>query len=148
VRLVTASGEDPSSAWHLRDSELNTAPLLEALAVLAPTQAPQLDTGWLTEHGGGGLVVAVVGGVEPIDTRVLRRMHAHAGSALAVALDVEAWVSGGVGTGGAVGLLTRQGWRAVTLGPRDRLESAWEELGRGSTQSARSRGGAVAAGTR
>ncbi|GAB3265761.1 DUF58 domain-containing protein [Nocardioides dilutus] len=146
VRLVTASGEDPSSAWHLRESDLNTAPLLEALAVLAPTQAPKLETGWLTEHGGGGLVVAVVGGMEPTDTPVLRRMHAHAGSALAVALDVDAWVSGG-GTGGAAGLLTQQGWRAVPLGPRDRLESAWDELGRGSTQSARSRAGAAPVGT-
>jgi uncharacterized protein (DUF58 family) len=147
VRLVTASGEDPSSAWHLRESDLNTAPLLEALAVLTPTQAPQLDTGWLTEHGGGGLVVAVVGGVETIDTPVLRRMQTHAGSALAVALDVDAWVSGGGGSGGAVGLLTQQGWRAVGLGPRDRLETAWDELGRGSSQSARSRVGAVPAGT-
>ena len=81
-----------------------------------------------------------------MDTPVLRRMHAHAGSALAVALDVDAWVSGGAGTGGAAGLLTQQGWRAVPLRPRDRLESAWDELGRGSTQSARSRGGAVPAG--
>jgi len=147
VRLVTASGEDPSSAWHLRDSDLNTAPLLEALAVLAPTQSPTLDIGWLTEHGGGGLVVAVLGGVESVDTPVLRRMQAHAGSALAIALDVDAWVSGG-GEGGAAGLLTQQGWRAVPLGPRDRLETAWEELGRGSTQSARSRGGAVPVGNR
>ena len=34
VRLVTASGEDPSSAWHFRDAELNTGPLLETLAVV------------------------------------------------------------------------------------------------------------------
>jgi uncharacterized protein (DUF58 family) len=147
VRLVTAAGEDPSNAWHLRDSELNTAPLLEALAVLAPTQAPRLDTRWLTEHGGGGLLVAVLGGVETIDTPVLRRMQSHAGSALAIALDVDAWVSGG-GTGGAAGLLTQQGWRAVPLGPRDRLEAAWDDLGRGSAQSARSRVGPVPAGTR
>ncbi len=140
VRLVTAAGEDPSSAWHLRDTELNTAPLLEALAVLAPSGAPQLETGWLTEHGSGGLVVAVLGSLEPMDTPVLRRMNTHAGSALAVALDVEAWVSGGVGSGGATGMLTQQGWRAVPLGPRDRLETAWEELGRGSAQGARARG--------
>ena len=148
VRLVTAAGEDPSSAWHLRDSELNTAPLLEALAVLAPTQAARLETGWLTERGGGGLVVAVVGGVEAIDTPVLRRMHAHAGSALAVALDVDAWVAGGTGSDAAAGLLTRQGWRAVPLGPRDRLETAWDELGRGSTQGSRARGGAAPVGMR
>jgi uncharacterized protein (DUF58 family) len=141
VRLVTAAGEDASSSWHVRSSELNTGPLLEALAVLTPTQAPRLETGWLAEHGSGGLVVAVVGGVESTDTAVLRRMQAHAGSALAVALDVDAWVSGGVGTGSAAGLLTQQGWRAVPLGPRDRLETAWEELGRGSARGARARGG-------
>jgi uncharacterized protein (DUF58 family) len=144
VRLVTAAGEDPASAWHVRSSELNAAPLLEALAVLTSTQRSQLDTGWLTEHGSGGLVVAVLGAVETIDNPVLRRMHGHAGSALAVALDVDAWVSGGIGTGGAAGLLTQQGWRAVRLGPRDRLETAWEELGRGSAHGARSRIGATA----
>ena len=37
-------------------------------------------------------------------------------------------------------MLTQQGWRAVPLGPRDRLETAWEELGRGSAQGARARG--------
>lgn len=147
VRLVTAAGEDPSNVWHLRDSELNTAPLLEALAVLAPTQDPRLDTRWLTEHGGGGLLVAVLGGVENPDTPVLRRMQSHAGSALAIALDVDAWVSGG-GNGGAAGVLTQQGWRAVPLGPRDRLEAAWDDLGRGSAQGARSRVGPVSAGAR
>ena len=110
----------------------------------APPQAPQRETSWLAEHGSGGLVVAVVGGVEPMDHPILRRMRAHAGSGLAVALDVDAWVSGGVGTGGAAGLLTGQGWRAVPLGPRDRLETAWEELGRGSAHGSRARGGAPA----
>ena len=30
VRFVTAAGEDPNNAWHYRDADLNTAPLLEA----------------------------------------------------------------------------------------------------------------------
>ena len=47
VRLVTATGEDPSSAWHFRDADLNTGPLLEALAVVQAVHQPQLDTGWL-----------------------------------------------------------------------------------------------------
>jgi hypothetical protein len=34
----------------------------------------------------------------------------------------------------------------VPLGPRDRLENAWEELGRGSAQGSRARGGATAVG--
>jgi uncharacterized protein (DUF58 family) len=140
VRLVTAAGEDSASAWHFRDSDLNTAPLLEALAVVTPHPSPQLDTAWLTEQGGGGLTVAVLGGVEAIDVPVLRRMQHHSGSALAIVLDVDAWVSPAGGTGGATPLLTQQGWRAISLGPRDRLEAVWEELGRGHTGSSRSRG--------
>ena len=102
VRLVTAAGEDPSSAWHVRDTDLNTAPLLEALAVVAPTPAPVIDTGWLTEHGGGGLVVAVVGGLTAIDIPVLRRMQHHAGvGARGRARRRRLGVPGGVGTGGA-----------------------------------------------
>ena len=62
VRLVTATGEDPTSAWHFRDAELNTGPLLEALAVVAvdrrsPGSRP---TGWPSPTH-GGLLVAVVG---------------------------------------------------------------------------------------
>ena len=41
VRLVTATGEDPSSAWHFRDADLNTGPLLEALAVVQAVHQPQ-----------------------------------------------------------------------------------------------------------
>jgi hypothetical protein len=145
VRLVTAAGEDSSAAWHFRDSDLNTAPLLEALAVVTPDTSVQLDTGWLTEQGGGGLTVAVLGGVEAIDVPVLRRMQHHSASALAIVLDVDEWVSPYGGSGGATPLLTHQGWRAITLGPRDRLEAVWEELGRGHTGSSRARGGRDAA---
>ena len=49
----------------------------------------------------------------------------HAGSALAVALDVEQWQSGGGRreTTDPATQLGRQGWRAVNLRPGDRLES-------------------------
>jgi len=40
-------------------------------------------------------------------------------------------------------LLVRQGWRAVTLRPRDRLDLVWQDLGRTSAHAARS--GAAAA---
>src|SRR5215218_7729128 len=59
VRLVTAMGEDPGTVWHFRDAELNTGPLLEALAVVQPTAHVQYDTGWLAESARGGLIVAV-----------------------------------------------------------------------------------------
>jgi hypothetical protein len=59
-------------------------------------------------------------------------MGLHAGSALAVALDVDAWVGGVGGSGGNAGILAQQGWRAVGLGPRERLDGVWQELGRSS----------------
>ena len=136
VRLVTATGEDPNSAWHLRVADLNTAPLLEALAVVQPVQQARLDTGWLTEGAHGGLTVAVFGGVQRSDLPMLRRMQHQAGSALAISVDVDAWV-GSTAESAAPLLLGQQGWRAVSLGPRDRLDTVWQELGRMSAQSAR-----------
>ncbi|MCW2766320.1 MAG: hypothetical protein JWO11_2279 [Nocardioides sp.] len=140
VRLVTAAGEDPINAWHFRNADLNTGPLLEALAVVQPLPVVTIDTGWLTEHGHGGLTVAVLGAVESVDVPVLRRMQHHTGSALAIALDVEAWVSPTAGNGGSTPVLAQQGWRAVPLRPRDRLDGVWQELGRSHTHSSRNRG--------
>lgn len=134
VRLVTASGEDPGSAWHVRDTNLNTAPLLEALAVVQALPQNRIETGWLSEPTHGGLVVAVVGAVEPTDLPVLRRMQLNAGAAMALALDVDAWV-GGAQNGGIAPLLARQGWRSAALGPRDRLDAVWQDLGRVRAQA-------------
>jgi hypothetical protein len=138
VRLVTATGEEPSSAWHFRDADLNTGPLLEALAVVQSVQRPQLDTHWLGEGSHGGLTVAVLGSVQATDVPVLRRMQLHATSALAIALDVDAWASPSGGDGGSAPVLTQQGWRAVPLRPRERLDVVWQELGRSSAQLSRS----------
>jgi uncharacterized protein (DUF58 family) len=136
VRLVTATGEDPSSAWHLRAADLNTGPLLEALAVVEPVHQPRLDTSWLTEGSHGGLTVAVFGGIEQVDLPMLRRMQHQAGSAIAIALDVDAWTGATTGSS-ATRLLGQQGWRAASLGPRDRLDAVWQELGRMSAHSSR-----------
>jgi hypothetical protein len=70
---------------------------------------------------------------------VLRRMQHHAGSAVAIAVDVDAWI-GASASGGATRLLAQQGWRATALRPRDRLESVWQELAHTSTRSSRSQG--------
>jgi uncharacterized protein (DUF58 family) len=150
VRFVTAAGEDPNNAWHYRDADLNTAPLLEALAVVQAIQLPRLDTTWLAEASQGGLIVAVVGGIEDHDLPVLRRMHTHAAASMAIAVDVEAWGGASRRTGGATATLAQQGWRAVGLGPRDRLETVWQELGRTarsrSTHLAHDRHGEVVVG--
>ncbi len=147
VRLVTAAGEDPASAWHSREADSSTAPLLEALAVVQAVPQVRLDTGWLTEQSHGGLTVAVLGHVEQFDVPVLRRMQHHTAAALAIALDVEAWRAPGAGTGGALPVLAAQGWRCAALAPRDRLERVWTELGRASAQSTNNRAAASPAPT-
>ncbi|WP_309649406.1 DUF58 domain-containing protein [Nocardioides sp.] len=142
VRLVTASGEDTASSWHQRDADLNTGPLLEALAVVQPEPAIQLDTSWLGEQTNGGLTVAVLGSLEAMDVPALRRMQHHTTSALAIALDVDAWATPSRGPGSAAPVLTQQGWRTVTLGPRDRLDAVWQDLGRTGIGPRVSRSGA------
>jgi uncharacterized protein (DUF58 family) len=137
VRLVTATGEESGSAWHVRGADLNTGPLLESLAVVQPVSQPRLETGWLGEGAHGGLTVAVFGAVDPTDLPVLRRMQHHAGSAVAVAVDVDAWI-GAPATDGATRVLAQRGWLAAALCPLDRLESVWQELAHTSAQSSRS----------
>ncbi len=136
VRLVTAAGEDTTHAWHMRDTDLNSGPLLEALAVVSADSRSQLDGSWLTEQAQGGLTIAVFGALHQRDVPMLRRMTLHTSTALAVSLDVAAWAGGtarrGVDDASATPLLQQTGWRAVPLGPRDRLDAVWEDLGRTS----------------
>ena len=136
VRLVTASGEEPGTAWHSRSAAVNTAPLLEALAVVQTEHSPQLDTAWLAEPGHGGLLIAVLGGVSDNDGPFLKRLQHHAATSAAIALDVDAWAThlAPSGTGTTSAALASTGWRSVTLRPRDHLEVVWQELGRLSSR--------------
>ena len=81
--------------------------------------------------------VAVLGAVQQHDAPVLRRMQSQHGSALALALDVDAWVGTGAGSAPATGLLAQQGWRVAGVGPRDRVEARWQELGAGARSAGR-----------
>ncbi|WP_110182360.1 DUF58 domain-containing protein [Nocardioides solisilvae] len=142
VRLVTAAGEDPGTAWHARDARANTGPLLEALAVVELEARPLMDSRWMAEAG-QGLVVAVVGALQPADQPFMTRLHHHAGTALALALDVDAWAPHlpAVATESRA-VLSASGWRAAPLGPADRLDAVWQELG---SQAARGAGAAPSA---
>jgi hypothetical protein len=59
----------------------------------------------------------------------MRRVQHHAGASLALALDVDAWGATHLPTGGALGWLLSQGWRAVALTPDDRIDRVWQQLG-------------------
>lgn len=141
VRLVTAAGEESSTAWHVRDSSANVAPLMESLAVVGPDSRSRLDTGWLAEAERGGLVVAVLGSLGTEDRPFLSRLHHLSTAALALVVDVDRWqagrhrstatVSDEAPPGTTTELVRAHGWRAASLTPETRIEQAWQELGVG-----------------
>lgn len=144
VRLVTASGDSRETQWHSHTAAASAAPLLEALALVQLHNSPVPDTQWLSEPGHGGLTIGVFGSVEETDLPFLRRLQHHASSSLAVVLDVDAWtphlpVAARLPS---TTHLTGSGWRSVSVGPRDRLDVAWQELGLRRSRTSSSAGAA------
>jgi uncharacterized protein (DUF58 family) len=147
VRMLTTDGRD-LAAWQRESLEaVGPAALLEALAVVATTPMPGLEVDWLDGPGAGGLLVAVLGGLDGTETAVLRRLRNQSPAALALALEVADW--GAADTDqiadpvDAAALLTQQGWQAGRLRSADRLEAAWQRLAvsRGVRAGAPSTGG-------
>lgn len=128
VQLATADGAAADGAEHA----------LRHLAVLPLSRRAVLDTAWSGDQARGGVVVAVLGALAAGDTASLRRIRHDAGAALAVVLDVEQWSATrrSAGPAAAAAPLLLAGWRATGVGPRDRLDTVWRDLGR-----APSRGG-------
>ncbi|MCX6401196.1 MAG: DUF58 domain-containing protein [Propionibacteriales bacterium] len=129
VQLATANGTEATGAEQA----------LRQLAVLALTPRPTLDVGWCGDQARGGVVAAVFGAMMGGDTAALRRIRHDAGVALGMVLDVEQWSTsrGSAGPDAAAAPLRALAWRSAGLGPRDRIDVAWRDLGR-----APSRGGA------
>ncbi|KAA1417926.1 DUF58 domain-containing protein [Nocardioides humilatus] len=121
VRLVLADGSGAD--------ETSTA-VLERLALVSTTHHASIDVGWTGDQTRGGLVVAVLGGIEQHDVVPLKQIRHDAGTALALVLDVEQWVGRGTPDVDGAPSATALGFRSVTVGPRDRLDSAWRDLGR------------------
>lgn len=105
--------------------------IMESLALVQLEQHRSIDLSWSGEHTHGGLVIAVVGGLDGRDGPVMRRLRHDAGTALAFELDIERWApTRGTTTTVPPGGAAAAGWRAITVGPRDRIDSAWRDLGR------------------
>jgi hypothetical protein len=107
-------------------------PHLESLAVVTESSRTHLDTRWLQDPGHSGLLVAVVGSVGDHDKAAFARMRHTAATAMAIALDVDAWVGPRAGTAGnalGVGWLRAQGWQAVAAAPSSPLPTVWQDLG-------------------
>ena len=132
VRLVLADGSG---------ADETSLAVLERLALVTTTQKPVIDVGWTGDQTRGGLVVAVLGGLDQDDSLALRQIRHDAGTALAMVLDVDQWAGRRTpGYADASPSVAGLGWRTVTVGPRDRLDSAWRDLGRASGRAAAAAG--------
>jgi uncharacterized protein (DUF58 family) len=134
VRLVTADGDEAGGSWHERGGAAGeTAPLLESLAVVNPVERLGLDTRWLQDPGHSGLLVAVTGAVGDHDKAAFSRMRHTAATAMAIALDVDAWGddhrSPGPTEPTGAALLRALGWQSVAAAPATPLRTVWQELG-------------------
>lgn len=130
VRLVTAAGDNHETQWHSHAAAASTAPLLEALAVVQPVHLAMPDTQWMAESTQGEVTIGVFGALSDSDAPFLRRLHHHSVTGMALVLDVASWVPHGP-TGPdtqTAALMTGSGWSFVTVGPRDRLDSRWQDL--------------------
>ncbi|GAA4806041.1 DUF58 domain-containing protein [Nocardioides caeni] len=109
---------------------------LRRMAVLRMTERGSLDVGWCGDHARGGVVVGAFGRTLDTDQAALRRIRHDAGAALGVVLDVAQWSAsaGRLGDAAAAPLATL-GWRATAVGPRDRLDLAWQDLGRSPSRT-------------
>jgi uncharacterized protein (DUF58 family) len=130
VRLVTAAGEETAPQWHEHGArQAETRPLLESLAVVTEVAHPHIDMKWLQDGGHSGLLIGILGSVADHDRPAFVRMRHSASAAMAVALDVPAWGRGGLAGPDPLPWLTSHGWRAVAAGPRDPMQTVWQELG-------------------
>ena len=102
---------------------------LHRLALAEETTQSTMDVNWSGDRARGGIVVGILGDFLPGDSGACRRIRHDAGAALALVVDVEQWSSTRQASVTASPLLAL-GWRATTIGPRDRLDTAWRDLGR------------------
>jgi uncharacterized protein (DUF58 family) len=136
VRMLTDDARATEAAWHDRgvggSAELQLT--LDTLAVITPSRRADFSAASL-DRSASGLVVAVVGALSEADITALGSLRVGATRALAIVVDGAAWVRPGSTTGGGsmpaaqqAAALRHRGWSAVVAGPRDRLESVWQDV--------------------
>jgi uncharacterized protein (DUF58 family) len=144
VRLLTDTGATVGGGDLSVDggsSDVEGA-LLDALAVVGPSQNESLrDAGASLRRGGGdGLLVAVLGSVDPEEARLLARLRHGATAAVAVLLDTATWAPAAArgrdsafAYDGSVALLRASGWRVVRASAGDALADLWQHASRHHT---------------
>ena len=113
-----------------------TETLLETLAVARASERARLDVPALTDQASPGLVVAIVGLLDPVDVRSLGRLRQASGSSLAILLDTAGWARGRGSEATSLSThveksaagLRRQGWQVAVARPADQVAGVWEQL--------------------
>ncbi|MEO3871593.1 DUF58 domain-containing protein [Nonomuraea sp. B12E4] len=143
LRLVTDQG-----AEHLTDTGLSWS-LLDTLAMVRNSPARSLEMGVsaLRQGGGDGLIVAVLGSLDPEEARELARIRHSGITGVAVLLDVSTWEGGerqaaddhqAVQT-----VLAGYGWRIVRLPAGTSIASVWQDAANRGRYALNPTGGAA-----
>ncbi|MFI7124230.1 DUF58 domain-containing protein [Nonomuraea sp. NPDC050153] len=142
LRLVTDQG-----AEHLTDTGLSWS-LLDTLAVVRHSPARSLEMGVsaLRQGGGDGLIVAVLGDLDPEEARELARLRHSGITAVAVMLDVSTWDGGDRAAAenhqAVQTVLAGYGWRIVRLPAGTSIASVWQNAANRDRFALNSAGGA------
>ncbi|MBB2746105.1 UNVERIFIED_ORG: uncharacterized protein (DUF58 family) [Microbispora rosea subsp. rosea] len=136
LRLATDQG-----ARHVVDTGQSWS-LLDTLAVIRQSTARSLEhgVGALRQGGGEGLIIAVLGALDPEEARALAQLRRSGVTAVAVLLDLASWdrASGNGASWDAVAdekaraarsVLTGAGWRVLDLPAGASLAGVWPEAG-------------------
>ncbi|MFG6193823.1 DUF58 domain-containing protein [Nonomuraea sp. JJY05] len=143
LRLVTDQG-----AEHLTDTGLSWS-LLDTLAVVRHSPARSLEMGVsaLRQGGGDGLIVAVLGDLDPEEARELARLRHSGITAVAVMLDVSTWDGGdrvaAENHQAVQTVLAGYGWRIVRLPAGTSIASVWQNAANRGRYALNPAGGAA-----
>ncbi|WP_432932443.1 DUF58 domain-containing protein [Microbispora sp. CA-135349] len=131
LRLVTDQG-----ARHVVETGQSWS-LLDTLAVIRQSTARSLEhgVGALRQGGGEGLIVAVLGALDPEEARTLAQLRHPGVTAVAVLLDLASWdgaswdAVAAENARTARSVLTGAGWRVLDLPAGASLAGVWPQAG-------------------
>jgi hypothetical protein len=147
VRLLTDHPDVEAATWHdhTLSPQAQAAPVLDQLAVLSPSSQRRLTQATHAVTRQPGLLIAVLGRLDPRDIPDVSRALPPGNRGIAVLLDAQAWrVGQPAGRSGReaaappaadapllrnAGMLATAGWVTVTAGPRDPVSAVWQRLG-------------------
>jgi uncharacterized protein (DUF58 family) len=139
VRLMTDTGATVSSAGHDASgvgSDFEGA-LLDGLAIVETSSNTSCHdaAASLRRGGGDGLLVVVLGAMDPEEARLFTRLRHGSTVAVAVLLDAPTWSSTparriGYDYEGAAALLRASGWRVVKAHAGQTIADVWSDAGR------------------